>query len=53
MMNKLNLVLGSLMMMGAVGAIETGSMPLSTAMVFGVIGSIAAVYSAYKLNEEY
>jgi len=52
-MNKLNLVLGSLMMMGAVGAIETDSMPLSTAIVFGVIGSIAAVYSAYKLNEEY
>ena len=52
-MNKLNLVLGSLMMMGAVGAIETGSMSLSTAMVFGVIASIAAVYSAYKLNEEY
>jgi hypothetical protein len=53
MMNKLNLVLGSLMMMGAVGAIETDSMPLSNAMVFIVIGSIAAVYSAYKLNEEY
>tara|TARA_B110000977_G_C10858973_1_gene408935 strand:- start:448 stop:606 length:159 start_codon:yes stop_codon:yes gene_type:complete len=52
-MNKLNLILGSLMMISAVGAIETDSMPLSTAMLFGVIGSIAAVYSAYKLNEEY
>ena len=52
-MYKLNFVLGNLMMIGAVVAIETDRMSHSDGMVLIVIGSIAAVYSAYKLNDGY
>jgi|TARA_R110000782_G_scaffold70310_3_gene141313 hypothetical protein len=49
---KLAVLVGGLMMMGAVGGIDAGTMGFAKGMVFALIGTACAIEGALRLTGE-